>query len=132
MNVATNLALTPEAWWQAADERRILLLRCPVCSAAWLPWAPHCPDCGPGTHPETIEACGRGTLYSWVGVQRSVSSPEDSPFTVAAVRLVEGAMMYGRLRLDPGEDPQAEGVVEAVFVERGGRTVVDFVPRSGE
>jgi uncharacterized OB-fold protein len=124
----TEPAITPDGWWSAAADHRLMLLRCPVCSTAWVPWMPHCPECGPGTDPVAIESSGRGTIYSWVGVVNSVSSPEDTPFTVLSVMLREGAMIYGRLAAEPGVEPSAEGEVVAVFVDRGDQTVIDFRP----
>jgi uncharacterized OB-fold protein len=122
-------ALTPADWWNAAAESRLLLLRCPACDAHWLPWMPHCPDCGPGTGPVVVESSGRGSLYSWVVVHKSLSSPSEVPFTVASVRLVEGAMIYGRLSTD-GTEPRANAVVNATFQKRDGMTVIDFTPES--
>lgn len=124
MSVVSESALSPEAWWDAAAEQKLMLLRCPACASTWLPWMPNCPEHGPTTTPEAIESAGAGTIYSWVGVQSSISSPEDAPFTVLAVMLDEGAMIYGRLV--PGEEPAAEAKVSAIFVERGDRTVIDF------
>jgi uncharacterized OB-fold protein len=117
-----NTVLTPERWWEALADERLLMLRCPVCRAAWMPFMPHCPDCGRGPVPLVVESGGRGTLYSWVGIQSSISSPEEAPFVVGSVLLDEGAMIYGRV---VGE-PSADARVEAVFVDRGDRTTVDF------
>jgi uncharacterized OB-fold protein len=124
----TKPAITPDGWWTAAAEHRLMLLQCPVCSTAWVPWMPNCPECGPGTDPVAIESTGRGTIYSWVGVVNSVSSPEDTPFTVLSVMLEERAMIYGRLAAEPGAEPSAEEEVAAVFVDRGDQTVIDFRP----
>lgn len=118
--------LTPAAWWEASAEGRIELLRCPQCHGTWLPWMPHCPDCGPGTGPEAIVSTGRGTIYTWVVIHYSVSVPDEVPFTVAAVQLEEGAMIYGRLTPEAAADVRAGAEVEAVFVQRDGRTVADF------
>jgi uncharacterized OB-fold protein len=122
MTTVSDTTLSPGRWWQAAGEGRLLILRCPVCDSSWLPWMPHCPECGRGPTPDVVESTGRGTIYSWVGVRSSISSPDEAPFVVASVKLDEGAMIYGRLR----DEPVADGQVEAVFVERGDRTTIDF------
>ncbi|MFN8217821.1 MAG: OB-fold domain-containing protein [Solirubrobacterales bacterium] len=127
MSVAPETGLTPAEWWEAAERGHLLVLRCPVCGAAWLPFMPHCPDCGRGSEPRVVESSGRGTIYSWVGIEASISAPDETPFVVASVRLEEGAMIYGRLI---GE-PSAEGAVRAVFVEHAGRTTVEFETASG-
>lgn len=122
MSSVPETRLSPAKWWEGAAEERLLVLRCPVCTAGWLPFTPYCPDCGRGPDPEVVESSGRGTIYSWVGVRSSVSAPEESPFVVASVMLDEGTMIYGRLV----GDPAAGAEVAAVFVERDGRTTVDF------
>jgi len=122
MSVTSDTVLSSGQWWNALAEERLLMLRCPKCGAAWMPFLPHCPDCGRGPIPEVVESRGAGRLYSWVGVQSSISSPDEAPFVVGSVILDEGAPIYGRLLGEPG----AEARVEAVFVERGGRTCVDF------
>jgi uncharacterized protein len=122
MTVTPDTVLSPDQWWNALAEERLLMLRCPRCGAAWMPFLPHCPDCGRGPTPEVVEAKGTGKLYSWVGIRSSISSPDEAPFVVGSVVLDEGAPIYGRLI---GE-PRADARVEATFVERGGRTCVDF------
>jgi uncharacterized OB-fold protein len=123
---AVPVRTTAADWWAATAQRRLLLLRCPDCGTTWLPWMPHCPEHGPTTEPETIESAGRGRLYSWVVIHYSVSAPDDVPFTVASVLLDEGAMIYGRLAVEPGADLQADAPLTAEFVPRDGRTVIDF------
>jgi uncharacterized OB-fold protein len=80
----------------------------------------HCPDCGRHGEVEVTQADGRGTVYSWVVVTRSASSPDDVPFTVLSVRLDEGAMVYGRLARSVTAPPTAEMPVRAVISQRDG------------
>jgi uncharacterized OB-fold protein len=124
--MSTVAPLTADGWWQAAADRQLLLSRCRVCSTTWLPWMPHCPECGLAGDPEVIESTGEGTLYSWVVVHYSMSQPDDAPFTVGSVLLDEGAMFYGRLTAEAAAAVRADLPLAARFVERDGRTVIDF------
>jgi uncharacterized OB-fold protein len=121
----SEASVSADEWWQQVAERRLTVLECPSCHGRWLPWSPACPHCGEAATPAVIEASGRGRLYSWVGVHRSFSHPDDVPFTVAAVQLEEGPQLYGRLH---HHEIVLEGDLPVVarFVGRDGRTVVDF------
>ena len=114
-----------EVWWAAVAQGRLLLRRCLSCGTHWLPWSPHCPECGPGPAAEWAESSGRGTLYSWVGVHYSASAPQDVPFTVAAVLLAEGAVLYGRLA-HPERPLRGDEAVRVRFEPGDGRVVVAF------
>lgn len=130
MTTATDaLAAVPasERWWSGVVKGQILLLRCPQCGAHWVPWAPHCPDCGVGQEPQWVASCGLGTLYSWVVIRHSVGFPDEVPFVVGSVLLDEGGMLYGRVSADPG-DLRGDMRVKATYVDRNHRTVVDFIP----
>jgi uncharacterized OB-fold protein len=119
---------TSDIWWDGVGEGKVLLLRCPVCAAHWVPWSPHCPECGTASTPEWVQSVGTGTLYSWVVVRHSVGFPDEVPFAVGSVLLDEGAMLYGRVI---GIDPSAlvgDMPVVAGFGERHGRVVVEFTP----
>jgi uncharacterized OB-fold protein len=126
VSTGTDRALEPaDVWWAAVADGRILLRHCLSCGTHWLPWTPYCPECGPGPGSEWVESGGRGTLYSWVVVRHSVGSPDEVPFTVAAVLLEEGAQLYGRLAY-PDRPLVGDEPVHARFEQRDGRTVVAF------
>ncbi len=122
----------PADWWRGLATGRLLLNRCCDCGATWVPWMAHCPDCGRRSIVEAIEASGSGTVYSWVVVSRSVSTPEDVPFTVLSVRLDEGAMVYGRLARSAPQTPHADMPVTAVFAQRADETQLEFEPERPE
>jgi uncharacterized protein len=125
---SVSTTLTPDQWWAALTEDRLLLLTCNECGSAWLPWIPNCPDCGPGVRTSAVESSGRGTLYSWVGIHHSISMPSDVPFTVASVVVEEGAMVYGRYEAPENHVPVGDEPVRVQFVDIGGRRQLTFVP----
>lgn len=114
-----------EAWWQAVAERRLLLPKCQQCGLRWFPPTPGCPRCG-STAVELADASGRGSVYSWVVINRALSPAfaDDAPYTILAIDLEEGARMFGRL-LGAGE-VTAGAPVTADFYEVDGQTLVGF------
>jgi uncharacterized protein len=118
-------ATSSSEWWEGLKQRRIGLVVCANCSERWVPLTSTCPHCGSWTS-VPLEASGRGVVYSWVGVVRSVSRPGDVPYAVAEVELEEGPRLLGRFD-DEGGPVSAGLAVVARFVEVDGRTVVSFV-----
>jgi uncharacterized OB-fold protein len=115
------------AWWRAVAERRLLLPHCRACGLTWFPPAPGCPRCG-SAGPDHREASGRGSIYSWVVVERALDPvfARDVPYTIVAVDLEEGARMVGRL-LAPADAAWGAGTpVRASFYEVEGQTLVGF------
>jgi uncharacterized protein len=109
---------------------RILLQRCTACGRVRFPPMPACPWCA-STAGAWIEASGRGTVYSWVGVRRALTPGFESavPYTIVTVDLAEGARAFGRLE---GPEPGAPGgVVAAAFVDHDSWTELRFRPIAG-
>jgi uncharacterized protein len=111
----------------ALRDHRIVLQRCVECGRVRFPPMPACPWCG-ATGAAPVTATGEGHVYSWVGVQRSLTPAFESevPYTIATVDLVEGARVFGRLE---GPEPRAPGgAVAATFVDHEGWTELRFRP----
>jgi uncharacterized OB-fold protein len=87
---------------------------CPVCHS--LDW-------------DTVEASGRGHVYSYVVAHHPPIPPFDYPNVIALVALEEGTRIVSNLR---GVDPRAVEVgmpVRAEFLElEPGRNFLQFVP----
>ena len=75
-------------WWDAVAEHRLVVPQCLACSRQFFPPQPTCPACGGSGFAET-PVSGRGTIYSWVVVNRALHPvyAEDVPYTIVAVRL---------------------------------------------
>ncbi len=116
---------TPEtgAFWQAAQEGRLLLKRCRACGRFhWYPRAV-CPHCMSG-ETEWVEAKGEGTIYSF-----SVMARAETPYAIAYVELAEGVRMMTNIVDCPLEAIRIGQAVRVRFAptQGGGRLPV-FAP----
>lgn len=74
-------------------EKRLLLMRCNHCGHVRLPHSFVCPVCHDVSY-DWIEACGKGTIYSYVTFRRAFhpAVADALPYVVAQVRLQEGPL----------------------------------------
>ena len=108
---------TPESkpFFDALNERRLLIQRCEDCGHAYYYPRPFCPACLSGSV-EWEQASGRGKLYSFVINQRAAPGFV-APYIIAVVELDEGPRMMTNL-VDVEPDPElvrCEMPVEIVF-----------------
>lgn len=76
-----------EAFWDAANDNRLMLRHCPACQeTSWYPRT-HCPLCG-AEKTEWLQASGRGSIYSF-----SIVRAARRPTAAAVVALPEGPSM---------------------------------------
>ena len=75
--------------WQGYEEHVIRLPHCTDCGHNHLPPGPICPLCF-SNRLEWITASGRGTVSTWVVVQRKYFEDFDPPYVVAQIQLAEG------------------------------------------
>lgn len=103
-----------EAYWQAADEGKLLIKTCHSCGMPHFYPRDICPHCL-STDTGWIESTGHGTVYSF-----STMGKDDEAYTLAFVTLDEGVtMMTNLVDCDP------------VRVRLGDRVRVVFVPSAG-
>lgn len=100
-----------------------------MCRRRRFPRMPACPYCG-SDGGDDVEAPGSGTVYSWVRVERALTTAmaDQIPYCVATVDLDGGARLQGRL--EPHDAALIGLPVEARYVEHGGWTELRFVPAS--
>jgi len=81
-------------WWDAAAERRLLIVRCAACGEAHYYPRPFCPRCG-SEEVAWEDASGHATLYTWSTVHQNDLPPfrEKVPYVAAVVDLAEGPRM---------------------------------------
>jgi len=123
---------TPDTkfFWDALKDGKLLIQRCAGCRALRHPPRPMCPRCNSLSW-ESIEASGRGTVYSFV-MPRHPSWPwfEGQTHIVALIELEEGTRLLSNLR---DVDPAAVtiGMPVEAFVERfdSGVALHQFRPR---
>jgi uncharacterized OB-fold protein len=85
-------------FWEGTKQRKLLLQHCPACHDTRFPPAPLCPKCLADGQ-TWIEACGRGTLESWIDMHRAYwdGFKDSLPYRVCLVRLEEGPLMVSNL-----------------------------------
>lgn len=83
-----------DPWFAALDDGRLLIQRDPETGTPFFYPRARVPG-HPDREPEWMEASGRGTLYSFTVVERSVHAEfqDLTPFTLAIVTLEEGPRM---------------------------------------
>jgi uncharacterized OB-fold protein len=94
-----------QIWWDAAAERRLLVVRCRSCGEAHYYPRPFCPRCG-GDDVAWEQASGDATLYTWSVVHQNDLPPfrDKVPYVAAVVDLAEGPrMMTDVVGADPEE-----------------------------
>ncbi|MEV6162216.1 MaoC family dehydratase N-terminal domain-containing protein [Streptomyces sp. NPDC052052] len=83
-------------FFEGAKEHRLLIQRCTACSALRHPPGPCCPACN-SLDWDTVEASGRGRVYSFVVNHHPRHPAFDFPMVVAVVELDEGTRLITNL-----------------------------------
>lgn len=100
-------------FWEGAKNGKLLIQRCKCCGALRHPPGPTCPQCH-SFEWDTVEACGRGTVYSFVVMHYPEVPPFDHPNPIALIALEEGTRMIAQL---VGVKPADIRIGQAVQVE---------------
>jgi uncharacterized OB-fold protein len=102
-------------WWEAVQQGRLLIQRCSSCGALRHPPGPMCGACR-SLDWDTIEASGRGVVFSFVVNHHPQLPAFDYPLVVALVELEEGTRLVSDL-VDCPPDEVAIGMpVQIDFV----------------
>ena len=103
-------------WFEGARQHRLLIQHCTGCGELRHPPLPACPRCR-SFEWDTVEASGRGTVYSFVVVHYPQIPAFDYPLPIGLIELEEGTRLIADL---DGLDPAAWRVgmpVVAHFVD---------------
>ncbi|HYF44946.1 MAG TPA: bifunctional MaoC family dehydratase N-terminal/OB-fold nucleic acid binding domain-containing protein [Acidimicrobiales bacterium] len=90
-------------WFEGAKRHELLIQRCSACGTLRHPPEPMCPAC---QSPEwdTVEASGRGTVYSYVVAHYPQIPAFDYPLPIGLVELEEGTRLVADLvGVEPGD-----------------------------
>ncbi|MEV7417438.1 OB-fold domain-containing protein [Streptomyces sp. NPDC089919] len=79
-------------FWDGVAEHRLLIQRCTGCGTLRFPWLPGCNACASPDW-DTVEACGAGTVFSYVVMHHPPFPAFDPPYAVGLVELAEGVRM---------------------------------------
>lgn len=100
-------------FWDGAREGKLLIQRCKSCGALRHPPGPVCPSCH-SFEWDTLQASGRGTVYSFVVMHYPEVPPFDHPNPIALIELEEGVRLISQL---VGVKPGVVKIGAAVQVE---------------
>jgi uncharacterized OB-fold protein/acyl dehydratase len=90
-------------FWEGAAKGVLLIQRCASCSRLRHPPGPMCPHCH-SLEWDTLEASGRGRVYSFVVAHHPAIPPFEYPNLIVLVELEEGTRLVSNLLgIDPGE-----------------------------
>jgi uncharacterized OB-fold protein len=91
------------AFWDAADEGRLVAQRCAECGRLRHPPRPMCPECG-SLVVEMAELSGRGVVYSYALLHHPQHPAFEYPVLAALIDLDEGIRVVSNLvGLEPSE-----------------------------
>ena len=105
-------------WFEGARAHELLIQRCTSCGTLRHPPLPACANCG-SLEWDTVEASGRGTLYSYVVVHYPQVAAFEYPLPIGLVELEEGTRVVANLG---GAEPDEFVIgmeLRAEFVDHG-------------
>ena len=90
-------------FWDGARAGKLMIQRCKGCGLLRHPPGPVCPSCH-SFEWDTVEASGRGTVYSFVVMHYPEVPPFDHPNPIVLVELEEGTRLISQIvGIQPGE-----------------------------
>jgi uncharacterized OB-fold protein/acyl dehydratase len=105
-------------WWEGLRAGKLLIQRCGGCGALRHPPRPMCPHCQ-SLEWDTVEASGRGTVYSFVVSHYPQVPAFDYPLAIGLIELEEGTRLVSNVvDIDPA-DVHVGMPVEVVFTAVG-------------
>ncbi len=113
--LAPSMTADSQFFWDGAKEQRLLIQRCRGCGALRHPPRPMCPQCH-SLEWDTVEASGRGTVFSFVMPHHPPLPGFPEPYIVALVELAEGTRLVTNL-VDVAADAVAIGMPVTVHFE---------------
>ncbi|MEV6929513.1 bifunctional MaoC family dehydratase N-terminal/OB-fold nucleic acid binding domain-containing protein [Dactylosporangium sp. NPDC051485] len=111
-------ALNPDNrfWFDAAREHRLLVQRCTACGTLRHPPGPCCPHCRSFAW-DTVQATGRGTVYSFTVAHHPRHPAFDYPLVIAVIALEEGTRLIANIVGSAPEDVRVDAPVALKWVE---------------
>jgi uncharacterized OB-fold protein len=94
--LAPSMTADSQFFWDGVKEHRLLIQRCTRCATLRHPPRPMCPSCR-ALDWDTVEASGRGTVYSFVMPRHPPLPGFDDDYIVALVELEEGTRLVTNL-----------------------------------
>ncbi len=110
-----------QPFWDACNERRLIVQYCTVCERRQFPPAPLCAECGWHFHLSWLETSGRGTIdgYGVTHQTRIQAWQADQPFNNAIIALEEDPAIkfFSNLPGVPVDEVPVGAKVQVAFLE---------------
>lgn len=94
--LAPSMSRDTEFFWDGVRAQKLLVQRCAACRTLRHPPRPMCPRCNALAW-NTVEASGRGTVYSYVMPRHPPFPWFEDPYVVVLVELEEGVRLVSNL-----------------------------------
>jgi len=128
MRLGSTVTRDTQFFWDAVREHRLLIQRCTGCGALRHPPRPMCPQCHALAW-DTVEASGRGTVFSFVMPQHPQFPFMEYPYIVALIELEEGTRLVTNIVGTAPEEVDIGMPVQLTFEEfDGGVVLPQFTP----
>lgn len=115
-------------FWEGLKEGKLLIQRCKSCGDLHHPPGPVCPKCHSFDW-DTVQASGKGTVYSFVVMHYPEVPPFDHPNPIGLVELQEGVRVIAQLvGVKPGEVQIGQKVQVEFNTFDGDLTLAQFRP----
>ncbi|NKY55073.1 bifunctional MaoC family dehydratase N-terminal/OB-fold nucleic acid binding domain-containing protein [Nocardia flavorosea] len=103
-------------WFAAAEDHRLVIQRCVSCGTLRHPTGPMCGHCR-SLDWDTVDACGRGIVYSFVVNHHPRLDAFDYPLIVAVVELEEGTRLVANMVGAEPSDMRVDMPVELDWID---------------
>lgn len=103
-------------WFEAAKEHRLVIQRCTNCGVLRHPTGPMCGECQ-SLDWDTVDASGRGTVYSFVVNHHPQIPGFEYPLVVATIELEEGTRLIANMTGVAPEDVEIDMPVELDWID---------------
>jgi uncharacterized OB-fold protein len=108
-------------FWDAVNEKRLVLQHCATCNRLQYPPRPTCTSCGAAEHLAWKEVEGRGHIAAAIVIEdgRLERRMPDQPYNLAVITLDEdpGINFYSNLPGTPVDDVPVGAAVKVIFEE---------------
>jgi uncharacterized OB-fold protein len=112
--IAPSMTRDTQFFWDGVKAHKLLIQRCSACRALRHPPRPMCPQCNALSW-DTVEASGRGRVYSFVMPRHPPFPWMEQPYIVVLVELEEGTRLVSNLCGIGPEDVTIGMPVEAFY-----------------
>ncbi len=110
----------PRFWRMIPNRYNLLGTKCKNCGQVFFPPRSICPDCRRVGNVEKHHLDGEGKIISYTHIRAAQEDfEEETPYTIAIIKLEEGPRIIGQITEDDPEDIEIGKEVETTFRNMG-------------